>query len=630
MKLLTIPAPSMAALLLLTSTTNAFTSPIPRRSSLAHKSRTNIVSSRRNVGLRESITKKNDVETTATTNGATANGDVTDVTSSSSSEIPPPTAAATTPRHKMSNLSPDRIEKAIKERPYPLFLAEKTFALFDNLSSQNSHPPTGTKERLLVLGTGWGAAAFLKNIDCQKYDVTVVSPRNYFVFTPMLAGASVGTVDFKSITESIREINSHVRYLEAAATDIDPETNTVACVSISCEGNSCETEEFTLTYDRLIYTVGAQTNTYGTPGVEEYCNYLKQVGDAMQIKNAILNCFESAGLPDLSDEEKEKELTFVIIGAGPTGIEFAAELLDFIEEDGVRFYKDRLKYVRIKVVEATPTILRPFEDGMKEEATKRLTRSIEIEGVGTIQPCEILLNKQVSEVTENNVYFKDGDKVPYGMALWAAGIGQLPLTKSLVEALQGTEQEQAQEFSRGRLAVDPWLRVIGGQGKIFAMGDCSCLCQTPYLPATAQVAAQQGEFLGKLLSRNYVTNAMNPDGGILPALAIDPDQSKTISEQVASFAMGEKEIAPRFQFLDLGILAYTGSGSALAQVQVAPGKGNPNSERWTPVRLQIKGALGFSLWRTIYLLKQTSMKNVVLVSLDWIKVKLFGRDISIL
>jgi NADH dehydrogenase FAD-containing subunit len=214
--------------------------------------------------------------------------------------------------------------------------------------------------------------------------------------------------------------------------------------------------------------------------------------------------------------------------------------------------------------------------------------------------------------------------------LWAAGIGQLPLTKSLVEALQGTEQEQAQEFSRGRLAVDPWLRVIGGQGKIFALGDCSCLCQTPYLPATAQVAAQQGEFLGKLLSRNYVTNAMSPDGGILPALAIEPDQPKTISEQVASFAMGEKEIAPRFQFLDLGILAYTGSGSALAQVQVAPGKGNPNSERWTPVRLQIKGALGFSLWRTIYLLKQTSMKNVVLVSLDWIKVKLFGRDISIL
>lgn len=135
--------------------------------------------------------------------------------------------------------------------------------------------------------------------------------------------------------------------------------------------------------------------------------------------------------------------------------------------------------------------------------------------------------------------------------------------------------------------------------------------------------------MGKLLSKNYVTNAMGSEG-LQPVMAIDPQQSKTLSDSIASFAMGEGEIAPPFQFLDLGILAYTGSGSALAQVQVAPGKGAPNSEDWTPVRLQIKGALGFGLWRSIYLLKQTSVKNIVLVTLDWIKVKLFGRDISIL
>ena len=84
----------------------------------------------------------------------------------------------------------------------------------------------------------------------------------------MLAGASVGTVDFRSITEPIREINHKVRYLEAAATEIDPKSSTVKCISIACEGNSCEMEEFELTYDRLIYMVGSQTNTFGTPGVE--------------------------------------------------------------------------------------------------------------------------------------------------------------------------------------------------------------------------------------------------------------------------------------------------------------------------------------------------------------------------
>ena len=401
-------------------------------------------------------------------------------------------------------------------------------------------------------------------------------------------------------------------------------------MSIVCEGNSCETEEFQIDYDRLVFSVGAQTTTFGTPGVEEYCNYLKQVGDAQQIKNAIVNCFESAGLPGLTEEDKIKELSFVIIGAGPTGIEFAAELLDFIEENGARFYKELLPYVRIKIVEAAPSILRPFEDGMKEEAIRKLTRRIELEGVPSLQPLEILTNKLVSEVSGNYVYFKDGEKIPYGMSLWAAGIGQLPITTNLIGALGETEQKHAQDFARGRIAVDPWLRVIGGDGKIFALGDCSCVSSSPMLPATAQVAAQQGEFLGDFLSKDYCIDEM--DDKLLPPLRRNPGQSKPLSDKIASFAMGDDEIAPPFQYLDLGILAYTGSGSALAQVQIAPGGGLPgaNNENWDPVRLQIKGKLGFGLWRSIYLLKMTSPKNAVLVALDWIKVKLFGRDISIL
>ena len=109
-------------------------------------------------------------------------------------------------------ISRERIDRAIKERPYPLFLAEKTASfLLDPFAPAKTPPPpfdAKPKESLVVLGTGWGAAALLKNIDTDKYDVTVISPRNYFVFTPMLAGASVGSVDFKSITEPIREVRS--------------------------------------------------------------------------------------------------------------------------------------------------------------------------------------------------------------------------------------------------------------------------------------------------------------------------------------------------------------------------------------------------------------------------------------
>ena len=78
-----------------------------------------------------------------------------------------------------------------------------------------------------------------------------------------------------------------MRYLEAAATEIDPATNTISCIGIVCEGNSCETKEFDVWYDRLLFSVGAQTTTFGTPGFEEYCNSLKQVGGAQQIKNPL-------------------------------------------------------------------------------------------------------------------------------------------------------------------------------------------------------------------------------------------------------------------------------------------------------------------------------------------------------
>lgn len=181
-----------------------------------------------------------------------------------------------------------KIERLTKPRAYPLFLAEKAAefleATVDDIakglniglsvgsSSSMTTPTNGAavKERIVILGTGWGAASFLKEIDADLYDVTVISPRNYFLFTPMLAGSAVGTVEYRSITQPIREVNRKAKYLEATATDIDPKTNKVTCQSVVCDGNSCEIEDFEVEYDRLIVTVGAQTNTFGVKGVREH------------------------------------------------------------------------------------------------------------------------------------------------------------------------------------------------------------------------------------------------------------------------------------------------------------------------------------------------------------------------
>jgi NADH dehydrogenase FAD-containing subunit len=501
------------------------------------------------------------------------------------------------------------MERLIQPRAYPLFLAEKAAEIVEDAaagffkaflsplteSSSSSFAQVNGrsgKEKVVILGSGWGAVPFLKDIDTNRYDVICISPRNYFLFTPMLAGASVGTVEFRSICEPIREvcnfriihflfelrfapfltlltqiffsrttalqINRKTDFLEATATEIDPTKRTVTCQSVKCEGTFCGIEEFTVEFDRLIMTIGAQTNTYGIPGVREHCCFLKQVEDARRIRTSIVNCFERAYLPSLTDEERKNDLTFVVIGAGPTGIEFASELRDFIEQDGPKYYPSLLKFVRIKVVEATSTILAPFEKSLQEEAATQLQRDFTIhdQKVRDLLPekvklTELLLESSVKEVREDVVELNGGREIKYGLAVWAAGNGPLPLTLQLVEAL-GEEQKAEQKIARGRIAVDPWLRAIGGNGRIFAYGDCSCIMPRQ-LPATAQVALQQGEYLSKLLNRGYNPSPPITEEGIFPPPTRDPKHGVAVDEAIADAATKTSDYAKPFQFLNMGM-----------------------------------------------------------------------------
>lgn len=515
-----------------------------------------------------------------------------------------------------------RIQKLTKRRAYPLFLAEKALEVAEAIVG----PETACiekKEKIVVLGTGWGAVSFLKSIDMNLFDVTVISPRNYFLFTPMLAGASVGTVEYRSITEPVREINRKANYLEATATEVDPDSKTVTCESVVCDGNSCEIEDFTVEYERLVVTVGAQTNTFGIPGVREHCCFLKQVEDARRIRTAIVNCFERANLPSLTDEERVKALTITVIGAGPTGIEFAAELRDFVEQDGPKYYPNLLKFVRIKVIEASSSVLAPFDKALQEEAIRVMNRAVQITDADArlllperFQLVELMLDQSVKEVTEKLILLNSGETVDYGLAVWAAGNGPLPITLQIVEAL-GMEQNAQQGIARGRVAIDPWMRAAGGKGDVFAFGDATCITDGQ-LPATAQVAAQQGEYLAKLMNKHFDFNPQKIDGVTPPPKKTEATPT-TASDSVANLALiSNGEYAKPFQFLDLGILAYTGGGSALAQVTPAP----------NAPPLKGTGKIGNTVWRSVYLSKQVSWRNRFLVLNDWTKRQLFGRDIT--
>jgi len=284
------------------------------------------------------------------------------------------------------DLDGDFIASLKVRRPYLSILTERLMQTVDDYqlsqlmkksfptaSTRLSVAEVQTKERIVVLGTGWGGHAFLKTIDATKYDVTIISPRNYFTFTPMLAASAVGTVEFRSICEPIRNVNPLANYLEAAANSIDLEKKSISCLSIKCQGTACDVADFEVPYDYLVLAVGATVNTFGIKGVKEHCQFLKQVEDAATLRKAIANCFERANIPGLSEEEIRGALSFVIVGAGPTGVEFTSELRDWLEVEGRRYYGKLLKYVKITLVEAGDAVLAVFDEALQREAMQRLT-----------------------------------------------------------------------------------------------------------------------------------------------------------------------------------------------------------------------------------------------------------------
>ena len=567
------------------------------------------------------------------------------------------------------------------KRSYISILTERLFQAFDDIQQasrikkmvktdlqrarelgigQPSKGKNGQKEKVVVIGTGWGGHAFLKTIDANKYDVLTISPRNYFMFTPMLAASAVGTVEFRSIIEPIRNTNSLAEYLEATAVGIDKNRKVVKCQSVISDKISNEVKEFEISFDHLLIAAGATTNTFGIKGVREHCLFLKQVEDAENLRKALASCFERANIPNLKEEEIRKFLSFVVVGAGPTGVEFTSELRDWMEVEGKRYYGSLLKYVSITLVEAGKSVLAVFDEALQQEALKGLTQrksKLIREGFIKNEMVDVKLESGVKEVLQDKIILTDNSTVPYGFVVWAAGNGPIPFINKVIEQI-GKEQITLQAQARGRLIIDSWCRVRGTKG-IFAIGDCTFDLESP-MPATAQVASQQGSYLGRLFSKNFnmsaPTNSAPSRIVILNAKGDENNggkQIKPISERLGGtwgqigvpaerqmwadfidkeststninintalssdeFLQTSLEYAKPFQFLNLGVLAYLGASTALAQVSV--------DEKL----ILGSGPIGFLLWRGIYWGKQVSWRNRILISLDWLRVRIFGRDIG--
>ncbi|CAM0909514.1 unnamed protein product [Alopecurus aequalis] len=526
------------------------------------------------------------------------------------------------------------------------------------------------KKKVVVLGTGWGGTSFVKNLDCSRYDVKVISPRNYFAFTPLLPSVTCGTVEARSIVEPIRRMfekkKKDVAYYEAECFKIDATKKAVHCrsaVGTNLDGNG----DFEVDYDYLVVALGATVNTFNTPGVMENCYFLKEVEDAQKIRTSVIDCFEKASLPNISEEEKRKILHFVIIGGGPTGVEFAAELHDFLVEDLVKLYPAAQDFVKITIIQSGEHILNTFDERIAAFAETKFLR----DGI------ELNTGFRVIKVSDDLITVKSKSSggqilVPYGMAVWSAGIGTRPVITDFMN--------QVGQAKRRALATNEWLRVRECDG-VYAIGDCSSISQRKIMEDISTIfkiadkdnsgtltLKEISDILEDICIRYpqvelYMKNMHMVDIADLIASAVGDSHKESMVVDIEEFKKALSQVDSQVKTVPATAQVAAQQGYYLADCfnKMDHCKEHPEGplrlsgsggehHNFRPFRYKHLGqfaplggeqaaaelpgdwvSVGHStqwLWYSVYASKQVSWRTRVLVVSDWTRRFIFGRDSS--
>ncbi|PSS05755.1 External alternative NAD(P)H-ubiquinone oxidoreductase [Actinidia chinensis var. chinensis] len=522
------------------------------------------------------------------------------------------------------------------------------------------------KKKVVVLGTGWAGTSFLKNLKDPSYEVQVVSPRNYFAFTPLLPSVTVGTVEARSVVEPVRNIvkkkGLDVKFREAECLNIDAVNKKVYCRS-SQDTNLGGEENFTVDYDYLVVAMGARANTFNTPGVVENAHFLKEVEDAQRIRRTVIDCFERATLPTISEEEKKRILHFVVVGGGPTGVEFAAELHDFVTEDLAKLYPSVKDHVKITLLEAADHILNMFDKRITAFAEEKFQR----DGI------DLKTGSMVVKVTDKEISTKEratgeNRSIPYGMVVWSTGIGTRPVVMDFMK--------QIGQGNRRVLATDEWLRVEGCDS-IYALGDCATINQRKVMEDIMAIFSKADKIQSGTLTVTDFKDVINDICERYPQVEIylKEKQLKNFVELLKNYqGNAQKEIIDIELFKAALSEVDTQMKNLPATAQVAAQQGaylancfnrmeacekNPEGplrfrgsgrHRFRPFRYkhfgqfaplggeqtaaQLPGdwvSIGHStqwLWYSVYASKLVSWRTRVLVISDWGRRFIFGRDSS--
>src|SRR3954463_15705472 len=340
--------------------------------------------------------------------------------------------------------------------------------------------PSSDRHQVVVIGSGFGGLFSTKALKGADVDVTMIANTTHHLFQPLLYQVATGILSEGEVAPPTREVlasQKNAQVILGEVTGIDLEARTVTSTVLN---------RVTVTpYDSLIVAAGAGQSYFGNDRFAEFAPGMKSIDDALELRGRIFGAFE---LAELSDDEAEIDrlLTFVVVGAGPTGVEMAGQIAELAHRTLAKDFRRICTHdARVILVDAAGQVLPPF--GAKLGAAT--ARSLEKRGV------EIKLGEMVTDVDERGIEIrrKDGtlERIEASTKVWAAGVQASPLGRTLAEQT-GAPLDRA-----GRIGVNPDL-TLPGHPEVFVVGDMISLDN---LPGVAQVAIQGAKYAAKEIER---------------------------------------------------------------------------------------------------------------------------------
>jgi NADH dehydrogenase len=402
-----------------------------------------------------------------------------------------------------------------------------------------------TPHRVVIVGGGFGGLQTARRLAAAPLDVTLLDRRNFHLFQPLLYQVATGTLSPGEIASPLRAVlkrQRNTRVLLALVRDLDPQGRRVLC------------EDGDVPYDTLVVATGAQHHYFGHPEWEALAPSLKTIEDATEIRRRVFLAFEAAER-ETDAGRRAAWLTFVIAGAGPTGVELAGAVAEIARETLRRDFRSiDPRSAHILLVDAAPRVLPSFPADLSAKAAAALGRL----GV------EVRTETRVTALATDAVTFigRDGpQQLAARTVLWAAGVEASALGRVLAE------RAGARLDPQGRVLVEPDC-TLAGHPELYVIGDLAHWAPAggAPLPGVAQVAIQQGRYV----ARQILLRLAGRDG-------------------------------PPFCYRDRGSLATIGRGAAVAQIG----------------RLHLAGYPAWLIWVFVHVLQLVEFDNRLAVLLQW-------------